>query len=117
MISPAELNLENEIYQEWDSEFKRWHDRVFSNTKPSIEVDSYSVLKEILKNSEHWTILQESNVCILRKSMPIQIYTLTDAPPSRTCYMLTNRFPDKKSIPLLRQFKELLLNESSKFRL
>lgn len=108
LISSSDLDVDNEIYQEWDNDFRIWHDHSFSDKKPKIQVDSCAILKEFLVIPNYWTIIQESNLYALERDISVQIYKLTDPPPQRMCYLLTNRFPDRKIVPLIKKFKELL---------
>lgn len=114
-ISPDDLDVIQELYQPWDDDFYYWHRRVFHGKAPKMVIDSYASLKAMLEGSSYWAILQESNLYALMQDIPVQIYTLTDPPPIRTCYMLTNRFPDRKVVPLIRRFKEALCEKVKEY--
>ena len=116
-IDVASLDPNQEIYQKWNDEFQHWHDKVFKNRSPRIEVDSYNVLKDIFLSKPYWTIMQESNIAILQKEIPLQIYKISTPPPERKGFVLTNHFADKKTIPLIKKFKSLLQQEVEKYRI
>lgn len=107
-INVDELEVENEILQNWNTEFLCWHNKYFHNKQPRIQIDSTAMLRDFMTNPLYWTIIQESSLYTLTRDMSVQLYTLTPQLPQRKCYVLTNRFPDKKIIPLLRKFKEML---------
>lgn len=115
-FSVKELSPEYEIYQPWDEDFFYWHNHMFQGRQPRIYADSYAALKEFFVTGKYWTILQESNVCALKKDMPIEIYRIDNPPPTRSAYMLTNMFVDKKIRPLLNEFKEQLLKTVEEYR-
>lgn len=105
-ISPNELDLRMEIYQNWGSGFVAWHDSKFGSGNFVIEVDSFDVMKNFLEKSDYWTILQKQNLEELQKYIPVQGYRLSEPPPARTTYMLTSSYPDKNSLQVLRKFKK-----------
>jgi len=107
-IHTRDLDVNNEIYQRWSDEFNTWHDYKFNSQKPKIEVDSCALLRQFLTNPDYWTIIQKSNLSLLSKEMSLQIYSLADPPPSRICYMLTNCYPDRKNIHLIKKLKKLI---------
>lgn len=112
-----ELNPDYEIYQPWDDDFYYWHERVFHGNKPHIIVDSYAALKELFSSRKYWAILQESNVVALKKDMDIELYKIDNPPPIRKGYLLTNPFADRKVKPLIRKFRDVLLNTVEEFRI
>lgn len=116
-LSTTDLDVSKELYQPWDDNFYYWHRQAFHRKAPKMIIDSYASLKAMLQDSSYWAILQESNIYSLKKDMAVQIYKLTDPPPVRTCYMLTNRFPDRKVIPLIHKFKKALCEIVKKYTL
>ena len=107
-IHTRDLDVNNEIYQRWSDDFNAWHDYKFDSKKPKIEVDSCALLKQFLTSSNYWTIIQKSNLLLLSQEMSLQIYNIADPPPPRICYMLTNCYPDRKNMHLLKKLKKLL---------
>ncbi|PXV91193.1 DNA-binding transcriptional LysR family regulator [Lachnotalea glycerini] len=107
-ICTEDLDVNYEIYQRWSDDFKMWHDYKFASKKPRIEVDSCALLKQFLTNETYWSIIQRSNLLLLNQEMSLQIYNLIDSPPARICYMLTNYYPDRGNIYLLKKMKKLL---------
>ena len=107
-ISLKSLDTKLEIYQRWHHDFELWHKRCFPNQKPGIKVDSHTVTKELLRNSEYWAVVLESCLYELKQDVPVQIYKLDDPPPQRKHYLITNRFPDKRNLKLMKRFQELL---------
>jgi len=107
-ISTDELDPDFEIYQRWDQDFEDWHKRKVSLQKPKIRIDSTALLKQFLLDSNYWSIVQESNIPILEKEMPIEIFRIIDPPPPRKCYMISNLYPDRNMIPVINKFKQIL---------
>ena len=116
-ICIEELDPDREIYQPWDDEFFYWHEQVFQGRKPKLFVDSYATLKELFACGQYWTILQESNLCALRKDMPVRIFRLNTPPPTRKGYLLSNCFADTKVRPLIQLFREMLIETAEEFRI
>lgn len=107
-ISTDELDPQFEIYQSWDQDFEDWHNGKFSLKKPKIQVDSTALLKQFIVDSDYWSIVQESNIPMLKKEIPLEIYRITDPPPPRKCYMITNLYPDRNMVPVINKFKQIL---------
>lgn len=110
MIYSHDLNPELEIYQSWGNDFELWHKAKFGTKEIKLQVDSCDVVKEFLYQSNYWTILQEKNIDELKKFMPLQVYELVDPPPPRITYMLTNSFPDKNNLSILKKFKQYVFS-------
>lgn len=108
-ISTSQLNPAKELFQNWNDEYMLWHTSKFGNDNYLLQVDSYYTLKEFLSNPDYWTILPKGNLDELKKMIPLQVYELEDAPPARICYLLTNTYPDKNNLKILRLFKEWAL--------
>lgn len=117
LIRPDELDPEHEIYQPWDDDFYYWHEKAFHGYKPHLVVDSYAALKELFSSGRYWAILQESNVVALKKDINVELYRLTDSPPVRKGFLLSNRFADRTVRPLVRKFKEVLMDTIEEFRI
>lgn len=109
MISINELDVACEVCQPWDDAFLQWHRTTFHERRARFFVDSYAAMKEFLQSPGYWAVLQESNVYSLRQEAHIDIFRLDYPPPLRICYLLTNHFTDRKIRPLIRRFRELLL--------
>lgn len=112
-LSSADLNPALEIYQRWSSAYQIWHDRRFGEDKYQVEVDSVNLLKDFMKGTDCWSIVQDCNLPDLKKQMPIQTYKLLDPPPPRIAYMLTNQFPDRSIQHALTRFREVLRDETA----
>lgn len=117
MISADDLDITNEIYQQWDKSFIYWHNRVFHGQKGPMMTDSPATTKELLRGSSYWTFFQECTAYAINQEISLQFYEIKDPPPLRRCYMLTNRFTDKKIQPLITQFKDLLLQNIKKYKI
>lgn len=108
-ISIDDLDVEREVCQPWDDAFLQWHRTTFHEKRARFFVDSYAAMKEFLQAPGYWAVLQESNVYALRREVPIDIFQLDYPPPLRICYLLTSHFTDRTIRPLIRRFRELLI--------
>lgn len=107
-LATNELNPDYEIHQSWDQDFEDWHARKFPNKKPRIHVDSSALLKRFLLDSDYWSVVQESNIPLLKEEIPLSIYRIVDPPPPRKCYMITNLYPDRDMLPIIKEFKKIV---------
>ena len=112
-ISSSDLDPALEIHQRWSSAYQIWHDRRFGEDKYQVEVDSVNLLKDFMRGTDCWSIVQDCNLPDLRKQMPIQTYKLLDPPPPRIAYMLTNQFPDRGVQHALSRFRQILWENMS----
>jgi len=112
-ISSNMLDPKMEISWSWNTSFDLWHKSKFGSDHSPIHVDSFDVMKEFLNQSNYWTILQKQNLEELQKYIPIQTYKLTDPPPARIAYMLTNSYPDKNNLQILKKFKKYVTEYAS----
>lgn len=117
IISSDELDRTLEIYQRWSDVFKLWHDSKFGTDGYKVQVDSCVMLKDFIRNSNLWAIVPEENVLEIKKDIPVQLYRLSDPPPQRICYMLTNTFPDKNNFQIIQKFREETESYAEKKRL
>lgn len=95
-----------EIYQRWNPAFDTWHNNRFGARNYLIHVDSCNVMKQFLHQPGSWAIVQRSNLREITREFPVQIYELLDPPPIRTCYLISNEFPDRLNSLAIRHFKE-----------
>lgn len=108
-IHPSQLDIKDEIYQRWGKEFEEWHSLWWgSRQKPKVEVDSSALLAQFFISSNDWSIMQAGNLKWLSKLLSFQVYSLECPPPPRICYMITNSYPDKKIIPMIKKFRTVL---------
>lgn len=101
-----------EIYQRWNKEFDTWHSNRFGTQNYFIHVDSCNVMKQFLHQPNSWAIVQRSNLPEITREFPVQIYELTDPPPTRICYLISNSHPDRLNSRAIRRFKEVAYDYS-----
>lgn len=102
-LSPKEFDSSKEIFVAWGSKYQLWHDSIWGNdVKPRIEVDSCAMLAKFLLSEDDWAVVQAGNLEWLSTYNSFQTYRLDDGMPMRICYMLTHSYPDKNTLPLLK---------------
>lgn len=108
IISTADLNPEEEIYQRWSDSFSLWHREHFKRDSYRIRCDAFSSFMKFIRTPNSWAITQRINLQEISRSIPVQVYSLSDPPPARICYMLTNSYPDRINFKTISQFKKLV---------
>ncbi|EDF8717339.1 LysR family transcriptional regulator [Salmonella enterica] len=109
LIKPADLNIRDEIYHSWGEEYDKWHESIWGGTsKPAVRVDSCALLARFMKEERHWAIVQSGNIPTLSHYFPFQILQLDIPTPQRACYMITNSYPERSVLPLIKKFQKLL---------
>ena len=105
-ISPEELNPELEIYLHWGLDYQQWHNSHFNPEKyPLISVNTGSMLQHYLDFPGRWAVAPMSVVRAISHKTNLCYYTLNKPPAPRICYMLTNRYPNKRRIEAMKIFE------------
>lgn len=103
-----EMNPDSEVYFTWETNFQAWHEQMISGgNRASLEVDTFSLLSEFLKDRGKWTIAPRSVVDELSKIQNIYVSQIADRrqPPERVTYMIMRSDVSesrKKAIALFR---------------
>lgn len=106
-ISPRDLDVKHEIYQNWGPEFSLWHDHWWpASEPPRVRIDATNLLSGFLCNEENWTIMQAGNVECIQTSHQVQLYRLSDSPPARVTYMLTSPYANLDTKNLVDRFRK-----------
>jgi DNA-binding transcriptional LysR family regulator len=97
-IRPEDLDPANELYIEWSSEFRLWHDNIWDREigRP-IQLLSAHLLPKLLKRAGQWAVLPG---CIRKDLRNIDIdgkrvvwYNFEGHTPTLTFYKLTHKHP------------------------
>ena len=96
-ISCNDLDASNEIYINWDSRFRHWHNHHWSpDIIPFMEVNIGSMLskylnKPAMNHPGHWGIAPMSVIATAIQNNPdLRYCTLKEPPAARTCYEIKN---------------------------
>jgi len=94
-ISPRSLNPRHELYLPWSQDIQIWHDSWWSPAvHPYVYVDNVALLTIYLDDPKTWAFCPASVAkAFLQEERPVDIRPLTEGPPNRVCYMLTERTP------------------------
>ncbi|EMM0380653.1 LysR family transcriptional regulator [Pluralibacter gergoviae] len=108
-IDPAELDVSHEVYHSWGQDFDAWHKMIWpGQMQPRIRVDSCTLLARFLRDETSWSIVQSGNIAMISRFIPLQRYRLSCETPVRICYMITNAYPDRRSVHLINRFRTAL---------
>ena len=94
-ISPRQLDPRNELYLPWSQDVQIWHDSWWSPAvHPYVYVDNVALLTIYMDDPKTWAFCPASVAkAFLQEDRPVDIRALTEGPPNRVCYMLTERTP------------------------
>ncbi len=94
-VSCSELNVSNEIFLNWGSDYKQWHDRHFSpDEHPLMQVNTGSMLQRYVNRPGRWGIAPMSVITGAMRSNPnLCCCKIKEAPAPRICYEIKNRYP------------------------
>lgn len=108
-MRPRDLDPQKEIYFYSGPNFRQWHDYWWHNEeKENTTVDTVALLKIFIKSTGFWSIVPLSVAKTLKNTYPLIISDLTDPPPNRICYQITNRHRLPRSQKSLELFEEYL---------
>lgn len=110
-INPKDLDLTQEIYMYWNSEFENWHKSVFGEAPMyRASIDNVGLLPVFLREEGGWAVVPNSLVpSLVSLSQNIQVDELmVPEVNARTCYMIKHRNPRASRADSLRIFEEEL---------
>lgn len=116
-VHPKDLKPEWEIFQNWGYDYMQWHNYWWlTETNPYIKVDSITLVNNFINEEDKWTIVQASSVKLLKSMHNLYVLKLIQPPPSRVCYLITNRYPNKLKASIISLFRKSLykfINDNS----
>ena len=94
-LLPQELDPRLELFVAWSQDYQLWHDSWWSpSLRPFVQVGPTSLIAQFLDRPGAWTICPASVAnAFLREKPELTVRTLTEQPPDRVCYILTERTP------------------------
>lgn len=108
-ISPQDLDADHEMFIAWHDRFQNWHDRHWDwRSSRIVTLNNPVLLIELLKSPEQWAIMPLSIAYRACRHKSLALFTLTDAPPDRVCYLLTHRDPKQSALEPLQVFERFL---------
>ncbi len=116
IVSPNELNPEKEIFMYHGPSFQLWHDELWERHPARFStVDTVTLLSSFIDVPDFWSIVPISAAKKLCKNS-IKISEISNPPPDRTCYKITNKNPIPNKLKSLETFdfilKDFLESES-----
>jgi DNA-binding transcriptional LysR family regulator len=109
-VRVSDLDPQHELYMEWSNSLRVWHSQHWDPSAPGrVRVDSLNVIRDLLHESERWTIFPYSlaKACLAQGNL--EIFRISPAPPERVCYALTHKFPMEQTLAALEIFNEILM--------
>ena len=94
-LSPRELDPHRELFVSWSQDYQLWHDSWWSpSLRPYLQISPTALIAEFMDRPGVWAICPASVAgTFLNNGVPAVARELTDRPPDRVCYMLTDRTP------------------------
>ena len=94
-LSPRELDPRRELFVSWSQDYQLWHDSWWSpSLRPYVQVGPTSLIADYMDHPDAWSLCPASVAnAFLRSGVPAVVRKLTDQPPDRVCYILTERTP------------------------
>lgn len=88
-ITLRQLRPEDEVYIEWNSEYGRWHQKLFREGQPRIRISVMAHLRLLLEKENSWAIVPASVAEGLEKETRVQILKTAFPLPKRevSCLM------------------------------
>ncbi|MGB4438731.1 MAG: LysR family transcriptional regulator [Sedimentibacter sp.] len=110
-VHPKDLDASKEVSLYCGPIYKSWHDSWWDNSNSRISsVDTVSLLSSFTDLIDNWSIVPISIAKKLEKSNQIVISEITEPPPERICYQITNKHPVHSKINALEIFNANLEN-------
>lgn len=106
---PAELNVEDELFLDSSSVYRKWHDQWWNPmARPYVNISTESLLLDFMDSPRFWAVVPASVVDTLKKNSSIKIYELLHPPGDRVCYRITSRTPPESRKRNIQIFNEYL---------
>lgn len=108
-INTEELDPENEIAFLWETNYQIWHEQVISKGKRnSLEVDTYSLLSEFLRDKGRWAIAPVTVVNRLQNEQKVFVNEIGNKkkPPERITYIVRHKDMNEAKLDTLKVFEE-----------
>ncbi len=110
VVKASELEPEYEFCIRWSPAHQLWHDRIWDPfRKAKIELDTVTLIQELIDDPRHWAIIPNSVVGFFRTNGNLVIQDLDPPPPDRITYMVTHRFPRigaRQGLEILKKLSE-----------
>jgi len=96
-LSPGELDPRLELFVSWSQDYQLWHDSWWSpSLRPYVQINPTALIAEFMDRPGAWAICPATVAgAFLDNGVPAVVRELTDRPPDRVCYMLTERQPQR----------------------
>jgi len=109
LVSPNDLDQSKEVFSNWGPEYMLWHSNHWNPSKyPYLTVDTGSIVFRCLDYPGTWSIVPLSMAKTFQKTQPLKISEIIQPPPSRTCYMITHKYPKVSVVKSLEYFEKRL---------
>lgn len=110
-INIEELDPENEISFMWETNYEIWHEQMISKGKRnSLEVDTYSLFSDFLRDKGKWAIAPVTVVNRLQRDQKVFVSEIANRkkPPERVTYIVRHKDMNEDKIRTLEILEERL---------
>ncbi|MGO1059585.1 LysR family transcriptional regulator [Planococcus sp. FY231025] len=110
-IDNSLLSPEQQLFINWGMDYQIWHEKHWGPTSNTfIQIDTAKMLKDFLEEDEMWAIVPVSIARDFHKQGLVDVFTLTDPPPSRSCFQVEKEGINSR----VKQVSELILKSKPK---
>lgn len=112
IIRNRDLDVSKQILVNWGPLYRIWHEKHWGSLSNSfIQIDTPKMMIEYMKDSSHWAIVPISIAGYMKEKNIVEIFSLEDPAPDRTCYLVTRENSDEGT----REVKDEIFRMKSEF--
>jgi DNA-binding transcriptional LysR family regulator len=117
VLHPSELDSNYELFLASGASYKIWHDQWWDPLNSNcIKLDCAQLIFSFLYSDKQWAIVPLSVAQMAKSRGNFSISTLAEAPPERTCYKITHKYPKASttaSLEILNHYLKTCLPNNS----
>lgn len=106
VLSPSDLNAEEEVFLSWNNAYQRWHGLHWPQGRQLITVGVSNQVSRFLDGTGRWAIVPLSAHLALGDSSPFRASKLDTPPQPLRCLEVIHRHPKEGSLEALGIFRE-----------
>jgi DNA-binding transcriptional LysR family regulator len=85
----SQLNPKQQLFINWGMDYQIWHEKHWGPTSNTfIQIDTAKMLGDFLEEEGMWAIVPVSIARDFHKKRLVDVFLLTDPPPSRSCFQV-----------------------------
>lgn len=110
-LNVTSLDPDNEVTFIWETNYQIWHEQMISTGRRStLEVDTYSLFSEFLKEKGKWAVAPVTVVNRLKQDQDVFVSEIGDRkkPPERITYIIRHKDINEAKLNTLRVFEDYI---------